>query len=97
MIFRRFGSLRADWCTTFPQLYLTELVPHDSDAEQAGTYSVSESAAVELQAQKRCEEMARFRTQIDEMNARAREEALDRPPPPTVRAFREMYGRDPRG
>lgn len=26
------------------------------------------------------------------MNARARAEALDRPPPATVRAYREVYG-----
>lgn len=31
------------------------------------------------------------------LSAHAREEALDRPPPPTVRAYRHVYGRDPRG
>lgn len=38
-----------------------------------------------------------FRAELADMNARAREEAMDRPPPPTVRAYRHVYGRDPRG
>lgn len=56
-----------------PALYLTELVRSDSDAEQAGTYSVSKSAAAALNAQKRRAEMARLRAEIYQMNARARE------------------------
>jgi DNA-binding response OmpR family regulator len=34
---------------------------------------------------------------IAELNARAREEAIDRPPPAIVRAYRSVYGLDPRG
>jgi hypothetical protein len=50
-----------------------------------------------VNAQKDRADLLRFREEVDEMNARAREEALDREPPPTVRAYREVYGRDPRG
>jgi len=78
MIFRRLRSLAADWVYHFPELYLTELVPSDSGAEQSATYSVSQSAAAELKAQKRCAETPRFRAGVEETNARAREEALDR-------------------
>ena len=81
----------------FPQLYLTELGGADRGDEQEGSYSVSEAAAAELQAQKDRAEMARFRAEVEEMNARAREAAMDRPPPATVRAYRQVYGRDPRG
>lgn len=97
MIFRRLRSLGADWMYHFPQLYLTELAPSDPGGEQPGSYSVSESAAAELNAQKRRAETARFRAEIEEMNAGAREEAIDRPPPTTVRSYRQVYGRDPRG
>jgi hypothetical protein len=97
MIFRRLRSVGADWVYQFPQLYLTELVRSDSDVAQPGTYSVSGSAAAELNAQKRRADMARFRAEIGEMNVRAREEAMDRPPPATVRAYRQVYRRDPRG
>lgn len=97
MIFRRLRVLGADWEYHFPQLYLTELDPRELGAEQPARYSVSESAAAELQAQKGRAETARFRADIDAMNVQAREEALDREPPPTVRAYRQVYGRDPRG
>jgi hypothetical protein len=97
MIFRRLRSVGADWVYHFPQLYLAEIARDNLTAEQPARYSVSESAAAELTSQKRRAEMARLRAEIDEMNARAREDALDRPPAATVRAYRQVYGRDPRG
>jgi hypothetical protein len=97
MIFRRLRRLGADWVYHFPQLYLTELASSDPYAEQSASYSVSESAAAELKVQKHRAEMTRFRAELDEMNMRARDEAMDRPPPATVRAYSQMYGRDPRG
>jgi hypothetical protein len=75
-----------------------ELTPPDVDPEQPPTnYSVSEAAVAELQAQRRRVEVKRFRAELADMNARAREEAMDRPPPATIRAYRQVYGRDPRG
>ena len=97
MIFRRLWALGADWEYHFPQIYLTELAPRDQGVEQSATYSVSESAAAELNAQKRRAETARMRADIDELNAQAREKALDQETPATVRAYRRVYGRDPRG
>ncbi len=97
MIFRRLRSVGADWMYHFPQLYLAEIARDNLSDEQPAPYSVSESAAAELTAQKRHAEMARFRAETDEMNARARGDALDRPPPATVRSYRQVYGRDPRG
>jgi hypothetical protein len=60
-------------------------------------YSVSQAAVAELEAQKRRAEVEQFRAELREANARAREEAMDRPPPATVPAYRQVYGRDPRG
>lgn len=97
MIFRRLRSLGADWVYHFPQLYLTELEPTDPDVGQSASYSASASALAELEAQKRRAETARVRAEIEEANASAREEAMDHPPPATVRAYRQVYGRDPRG
>jgi hypothetical protein len=56
-------------------------------------YSVSHSAVEELNAQRRRAEVPRFRAELEEANARAREQALDREPPATVRAYRRVYGR----
>ena len=57
----------ADWTYHFPQLYLTEFESVEPDAGQSVSYSVSESAAAELKAQKGRAEMARFRAEIEEM------------------------------
>jgi hypothetical protein len=97
MIFRRLRALGADWKYHFPELYLWELDPGDPGLEQPAGYSVSESAAAEVKAQKRRAETVGMRAEIDGLNAQAREEALDREPPATVRAYRHVYGRDPRG
>jgi hypothetical protein len=97
LIFRRLRFAGAEWVYHFPQLYLTELARSQDDDGPAATYSVSGSAVAELNAQKRRVEMARIRAEIEEMNVRARDETMDRRPPATVRAYRHVYGRDPRG
>lgn len=97
MIFRRLRALGADWQYHCPELYLWELEPGDLRVEQPAGYSVSESAAAELQAQKRRTDTGRMRAEIDQLNAQARERALDEETPATVRAYRQVYGRDPRG
>lgn len=97
MILRRLRALGSDWVFHFPQLYMTELQPAEPRGGQPASYSVSESALAELKAQKRGAETARVRAEIEETNAQARDEALDREPPATVRAYRQVYGRDPRG
>jgi hypothetical protein len=96
MIFRRLQAIGADWIYHFPELHLVEFGPSDRDAEPS-TYSVTESAVAELNAQRHRAETARLRTDVEEMNTSAREEAIDRPPPTTVTAYRQVYGRDPRG
>ncbi|MGB2716693.1 MAG: hypothetical protein WBC51_21095 [Vicinamibacterales bacterium] len=97
MIFRPLKSTGADWVYHFPENGIVELAPAD-DADKAGDrYSVSQAAVAELEAQQRRVEVERFRAGLREANARAREEAMDRPPPATVRACRQVYGRDPCG
>ena len=97
MIFRRLRAVGADWVYHFPQVFVTEFGPRDSDAGRSASYSVSESAVAELEAQKRRAETAPFRAGLDQANVRAREHALDQPPPAVVRAYREVYRRDPLG
>lgn len=97
MIFRRLKAMDADWVYHFPELGLVELAPADDTDKRGGGYSVPQAAVAELEAQKRSADVERLRAELREANARAREEAMDRPPPATVRAYRQMYGRDPRG
>lgn len=97
MIFRRLKSAGADWVYHFPELALVDLAPLRMDPEPPTGYSASEGAVAELKAQQRRAELERTRAEFAAMNARAREDALDGPPPATVRAYRHVYGRDPDG
>ena len=97
MIFRRLRALGADWVYHFPQLGLVDVGALRDEEESLTRYSPTEALAAERAAREREAEVARFHAEVDEMNAHAREEAMDRPPPATVRAYRQVYGRDARG
>lgn len=98
MIFRRLKTRGADWIDRFPELGVVDLTPLHADAKQQPTgYSVSEAAVAELKAQQRRIKVERFRSELAEMNRRARGEAMDRPPPATVLAYRLVYRRNPQG
>ena len=98
MIFRRLKAAGADWVYHFPELGIVDLGSADDDTDEPSReYSVSRAAVAELEAQQRRADVERFRAELREGNARARQEAMDRPPPATVRAYRQVYGRDARG
>jgi hypothetical protein len=96
MVFRRLHALGADWVYHFPELHLVELGPLD-DPERSSKYSVTKSAAAALKADQDRAEVERMRRELAAIHVRAREEAMDRLPPATVRAYRRVYGRGPRG
>jgi hypothetical protein len=75
-------ALGADWVYHFPALGIVELPSRDDDrVSSAPGYSLSESAIADVNA-KRCRaEVQSVCAEIEEANARAREEAMDREPP----------------
>lgn len=97
MIFRRLRVLGGDWIYHFPEIHVVDLRGVRAENEQAESYSVTDGAAAELKAQRDEAEFERLRAELAASNARAREEALDQPPPAVVRAYRQVYGCDPRG
>lgn len=97
MIFSRLKAQRADWEYSFPDLHLVDLGSLRSEQEQVTRCSASEAAKAELEEHQRQTALERTRHELAEITARAREDALDRPPPATVCAYRLVYGRDPRG
>jgi len=97
MIFRRLRAIDGDWVYHYPEIHLIDVSGVCAGDEHTEPYSVSEGAASELKAQKRRTELERLRAELAQSNAEAREEAMDQPPPATVRAYRHVYGRDPRG
>jgi hypothetical protein len=96
MIFRRLRSLGGDWVYHFPEIHLVDLGALQTEGPPK-PYSVSEGAAAELKAEKEEAKLERLRADLTASNAAAREAAMDQPPAATVRAYRSIYGRDPRG
>lgn len=71
--------------------------PHDHDSRDEERYVNTAAVSAELEAQQRRAEAQRFREEPADMNTLAREEAMDRPSPATVRAYRQVYGHHPGG
>lgn len=97
MIFRRLKSLGADWVYHFPELRLVDLAPLRPQVESPSRYSPSEALGLERKAREDRAELERLRGQLAEINAGARADAMDRPAPAVVLAYRLVYGHHPRG
>lgn len=107
LIFRRLRGRGLDWKYTFPRLYAVDMRPlkkmlddqkreEDGEPEFAG-YDPSAAFEEEAEEQRRDEELADLRERLDEGHRQAVEEAKDREPPATVRAYRAVCGRWPDG
>jgi hypothetical protein len=97
MVFHRLQALGADWEYHFPELGIVDLSALRQEMEKPEEYSPSEAFAREQEERERKEELECFRKDLAEANEQARRQALDRPPPATVRAYQEVFGRDPKG
>jgi hypothetical protein len=97
MIFQRLKLLGADWIYHFPELGVVDLSPLRAELEKPEEYSPSEAFAKEQEEKERQAELEELRAELAEAHQTARREALDRPPPSTVRAYHAVYGRDPEG
>lgn len=60
-------------------------------------YCPSEALTKEAEQRERDQELADFRESLNEGYREAVEEALNAPPPTTVKAYETVYGRFPRG
>jgi hypothetical protein len=78
MIFRRIRALGGDWVYHFPELGLVDIGGLRPDSNSLARYSPNEALAAERKAQKREAEIARLREDLEEINTRAREDAMDR-------------------
>lgn len=99
MIFHRLKALGADWEFHFPQLGIVDLSPlrETLEKQKPEEYSPSEAFGKEQEERERQVELERFRAELAEGTTKARRDAMDDPPPATVRAYQAVYGRDPKG
>jgi hypothetical protein len=102
MIFGRLRSRQLDWIYHFPRLYAVDLRPLQEALDQKDepdwlNDSPSEALAKEEERKEHDRELAELRESLDQGYHQAIEEALEAPPPATVRAYEAVYGQFPRG
>jgi len=98
MIFRRLNLLEADWEYVFPQLYLMDLSSlRQAAEEQVGTYSPSEAFAQDQEERQQKIEFEQAQAELEDAHKQARREAMAKPPPATVRAYQQVFDRNPKG
>jgi hypothetical protein len=102
MIFRRLQSRAFDWVYQFPRLHIVDLRPLRDALKQGEepdwlNYSPTAALALAEEERDRDRQIAELRESLEEGHREAVEEALKGPPPKTVLAYREVYGRWPRG
>jgi hypothetical protein len=102
MIFRRLRGRRLDWIYHFPRLHAIDLLPLKKALDRKDqpdwlNYSPSEALARETEQRDRDQELAEFREALDEGYREAVEDALNAPPPVTVKAYEAVYRCFPRG
>lgn len=97
MIFRRIQALGGDWEYHFPELNVIDLSHLKDQGQGPAGYSPSEAFAKEQERKEKKEELEKMREGLAKGNREAREEAMDRAPPPTILAYNEVFGKDPKG
>jgi len=98
MIFRRLNFLGADWEYAFPQLHLLDLSSLRQATEKPEeSYSPSEAFAKSEEERQEQIELDQARAELEEATNKARREAMEKPPPPTIKAYQAVYGRKPKG
>jgi hypothetical protein len=103
MIFGRLRGRQLDWIYHFPRLQafdmrpLKEALDQQKDEPEWLNYSPSEALAKEEEQKEHDQNLARLRESLDEGYQQAIEEALNAPPPATVRACEAVYGHLPQG
>jgi hypothetical protein len=97
MIFRRLKEMGANWEYHFPEIGIVDLSPLREQMEKPEEYSPSESFGKEQEEKERQAELDKMRADLAAGNQEARREAMDRPPPATIVAYQQIFGRDPKG
>lgn len=93
-VFERLRTHGCTWTYAPPALGLVRLAPPET-SDHPAHYDPTETVRQELEEQEREDRLRSLEEELAEMNARARKQAVERPPLP-VRVYREVYGHWPR-
>jgi hypothetical protein len=97
-IFQRLKSLGCDWHFNFTQINLVDMgAQKPKEDTPIDAYDPNKALEQELKdAEERTQKEA-FKAKIEDMNAKEREDALYKPPPAVVQAYKGVYGKFPLG
>jgi hypothetical protein len=97
LIFRRLKNAQCDWRYSFPRIHLISFDAPLIDAAQPAEYSPSGAFEREAKKAEAEAEHARLAAEMDKIDAEARADARSQPPPETVAAYMDVFGRWPTG
>lgn len=100
-IFEQLRRLDCDWKYSFPRIGLIDFgkpkKQNDDEGADMLAYDPGKAVEDEIAHQKREQEIARLREELDRIYEQELEEAKDKPPPKTVQAYKIVYGCLPDG
>lgn len=98
LIFRRLNEQHCDWIYSFPRLHAISFdhLKGDPSADPA-QYDPNKALADEAEREQRREETRRMQTKFDQAAEEAMEEARYKTPSMIIQAYRNTYGRFPKG
>jgi hypothetical protein len=96
-IFSRLRECGVDWKYSFPRLYVIRLKQEDHAGENFESYDPSASFAAEQKEQAENEQYARMQEELEKLHQESIELARSKPPPETVQAYFEVFGKWPLG
>lgn len=98
LIFQRLKEQRTDWVYSFPRLHLISFDHLKTDSPDApATYDPNKALADEMERQQRQAANRKLQADFDRAAEEAMEEAQYKEPPMIIRAYRNVYGRFPKG
>lgn len=99
LIFRRLKTRKCDWNYEFPRIHIVDFsdAKEQLSPENPAEYDPGTALAEEMEKKKKKKELAEMRQKLDDAYEKEKEEALYKPPPMVVQAYRNVYGQWPEG
>lgn len=96
-IFSRLRECDVDWKYSFPRLLVIQFKPQEDQEEHFENYDPSAAFAAEQKEREENEEYARTQEELEKLHQESIELARSNPPPGTVQAYFEVFGKWPSG
>jgi hypothetical protein len=98
LIFRRLKAAGCDWHFNFTQIGIVDFSNfNNKETPNLEDYDPNKALEEELKQKEKQKEKDDFKAKLDEMNAQEREDALYKPPPKVVQAYKTVFGKFPIG